>query len=114
MTTPADERTAKAREQRKMHPEAITDRIRLAYAAQKELCAEINRSEDGEFALGLFDVLQEMYNAGYEKACSSAIKEAREECARIAETLPAAKDDEELWTPIGERIAAAIRALGER
>jgi len=65
-----------------MHPEAITDRIRLAYAAQKELCAEINRSEDGEFALGLFDVLQEMYNAGYEKARSSAIKEAREECAR--------------------------------
>ena len=51
-----------------MEQAAITERIKLAHAAQKELCAEINRSEDGEFGLGLFDVLQEMYNAGYRAA----------------------------------------------
>lgn len=80
MTKPAcSDQIAKARH--KMNPDAIKERLKLANAAQKELCAEINRSEDGEFGLGLFDVLQEMYNAGYERA-ESERQSVIEECCR--------------------------------
>lgn len=37
-----------------------------------------------------------------------------EQCAQIADTFPAAKNDEELWTPVNERIALAIRSRWQR
>jgi hypothetical protein len=92
-----------------MTQESIAERLAMAAERQENICQIVRYSVNGSIGLRIFDVLSEMYNAGYAKAMAILVAQPTPGWISVSESMPKADERVTVLTDKGEWWAARCK-----